>query len=176
MDATSTRSPNRLLTSLPATDFQLIRPHLKTIDLVHEAVLFEADDPVTRVYFPHSGIISLVVQLRGGEMIEAAMVGRDSIVGASSAMDGMVALNTGIVQVPGAASTLDVKRLRKLADDSNAFRTTLIRHEEALFAQAQQSAACNVSHTVEARLARWLLRSRDLTSSEIGRASCRERV
>ena len=166
MDATSARSPNRLLASLPAADFELLRPHLKTIELVHEVVLFEAGDPINHVYFPHSGIISLVVNLVGGEMIEAAMIGRDSIVGASSALDGKVALNTGIVRIPGVASTLEVERLRNIAEASTAFRTTLIRHEQVLFAQAQQSAACNASHTVEARLARWLLRCRDLAGGE----------
>jgi CRP-like cAMP-binding protein len=166
MDATSTQSPNRLLASLPATAFELLRPHLKTIDLVHEAILFETGDPVNRVYFPHSGVISLVVDLAGGEMIEAAMIGRDSIVGASSALVGKVELNKGIVQIAGVASTLDVQRLRKVAEASVAFRTTLIRHEQVLFAQAQQSVACNASHTVEARLARWLLRCRDLAGGE----------
>jgi hypothetical protein len=75
-------------------------------------------------------------------------------------------LNRGIVQVAGAASILDTDVLRKLADRSVIFRTTLIRHEQALFAQAQQSAACNASHGVEARLARWLLRTRDLAGGE----------
>ena len=56
--------------------------------------------------------------------------------------------------------------MREVADQSVAFRTTLIRHEQALFAQAQQSAACNASHSVEARLSRWLLRTRDLAGSD----------
>ena len=94
------------------------------------------------------------------------MVGRDSLVGGSAALDGRIALNRGIVQVEGTASILDVKTLREVADQSVAFRTTLIRHEQALFAQAQQSAACNASHSVEARLSRWLLRTRDLTGSD----------
>ena len=63
-------------------------------------------------------------------MIETAMIGRDSIVGAS---DGKVSLNKGIVQIPGATSTLDVGRLRNFAEESLAFRTTLIRHEQVLF-------------------------------------------
>jgi len=166
MDTPSAQSSNRLLASLPSADFELLRPHLKTIELIHEAVLFQAGDPVNSVYFPHSGVISLVVVLAGGEIIEAAMIGRDSIVGASSALDGKIALNTGIVQIPGAASILDVQRLREVAEASVAFRTTLIRHEQVLFAQAQQSAACNASHTVEARLARWLLRCRDLSGGD----------
>jgi CRP-like cAMP-binding protein len=166
MDTASARSPNHLLAALPSSDFESPRPHLKTIELVQETVLFEAGDAVERVYFPHSGIISLVVDLTGGETIEAAMVGRDSIAGASSALDGRVALNRGIVQLAGAASILDVQRLRKVAEASATFRTTLMRHEQVLFVQAQQSAACNASHAVEARLARWLLRSRDLSGSD----------
>src|ERR1700704_2400912 len=98
--------PNRLLAALPAADFELLSAQLKPIDLVHEKVLFEAGDLIQRVYFPHSGVISLVVNLADGQMIEAAMVGRDSVVGASAALDGRVALNTGIVQVSGTGSIL----------------------------------------------------------------------
>lgn len=160
------RHPNHLLASLPAADFALLQQHLKPIDMTHETVLFRAGDAVDQVYFPHSGVISLVVDLADGEMIEAAMIGRDSIVGGASALNGRVSLNTGIIQVPGNGSTMDVNRLRKVAEESVTFRTTLIRHEQVLFAQAQQSAACNASHTVEARLARWLLRTRDLSGSD----------
>jgi hypothetical protein len=67
-----------LLASLLPVDFELLRPHLNPAELVHEAVLFEAGDKIDRVSFPHSGIISLVVALAGGEAIEAAMIGRDS--------------------------------------------------------------------------------------------------
>jgi CRP-like cAMP-binding protein len=163
----SIQSQNHLLASLPSADFELLRPHLKQIELAHETVLFEAGDTVTHIYFPHSGVISLVVELADGQMIEAAMIGRDSLVGGSSALDGNIALNKGIVQIPGAASVLTVDRLRKAAEASVSFRTTLIRHEQVLLVQAQQSAACNASHAVEARLARWLLRSRDLSGADI---------
>jgi CRP-like cAMP-binding protein len=158
-------SPNRLLASLVRADIELLRPHLKPTELKNETVLYEAGDPVDRV-FPHSGIISLVVELSGGQVIEAAMIGRDSMLGATAALDGQVSLNKAIVQLPGTGETLDVGRFRDVAEQSPALRTTLLRHEQVLFAQAQQSAACNASHTVEARLARWLLRSRDLSGSD----------
>jgi CRP-like cAMP-binding protein len=163
MDA---QHPNHVLASLPAGDFESLQPHLRPLDMVQGDLLFDAGEDVNWVYLPHSGVISLVVGLGDGEMIEAAMVGRDSIVGAAAALDGRVWLNRGIVQVAGAASILDVETLRSIAGQSAAFRTTLIRHEQALFAQAQQSAACNASHSVEARLSRWLLRTRDLTGSD----------
>jgi CRP-like cAMP-binding protein len=157
--------PNRLLASLPASEFELLRPHLKPFAMVQGDLLFEAGDPVNWVYFPHDGVISLVVGLDEGQLIEAAMIGRDGVVGGSAALDGKVALNRGIVQIEGYSSILDVTILRRAADQSVKFRTTLIRHEQALFAQAQQSVACNATHTVEARLARWLLRSRELAGS-----------
>jgi CRP-like cAMP-binding protein len=160
------QSPNRLLDSLSPEDFELLRPHLAPVHLHHAAVLFEAGERMDRVYFPHSGIISLVVVLSEGEVIEAAMIGRDSILGGAAAMDGLISLNKAIVQLTGKAETLDVAHLREIADKSPEFRTTLVRHEQVLFAQAQQSAACNAAHTVEARLSRWLLRSRDLSGSD----------
>lgn len=159
-------SPNYLLASLSASDFSLLRPHLQVVELVQEVVLFAAGDSMTHVYFPHSGVISLVVSLAGGETVEVASIGRDSIFGALAALDGKISLTDAIVQLPGTASILGISHLRFAAERSIAFRTTLMRHEQALFAQAQQSAACNACHAVEARLARWLLRMRDLTGSD----------
>jgi CRP-like cAMP-binding protein len=161
------RSANQLLAALPPADFELLRPHLRSVDFVQGDVLFHTGDTIHRVYFPHIGVISIVVDLAEGGMIEAAMVGRDSIAGASAALDGGISLNVGIVQLPGNGCMLGVPELRKIADDRPSFRTMLMRHEQALFAQAQQSAACNVSHGLENRLARWLLRTRDLSESHM---------
>ena len=157
---------NGLLASLPSADLEALRPHLRTIELVQGTVLIEAGETMKEVCFPHVGIISLVVNLTTGENVETAMVGRDSVVGGSSAFDGQVALNKAIVQIAGEGSVLDIPPLRRLATASVEFRTTLIRHDQLILVQAQQSAACNIIHTVEARLARWLLRSRDLMGSD----------
>jgi hypothetical protein len=75
-----------------------------------------------------------VVELAGGEAIEAAMVGRDSMLGATSALDGEVSLNESIIQLPGSGETLDVARLREMAEQSPILRTTLLHHEQVLFA------------------------------------------
>ncbi len=158
--------PNGLLASLPQEDFELIRPQLRTIKLAQEMVLIDAGAPLTKVYFPHGGVISLVVSLSEGKAVEVAMVGRDSVFGGSAALDGKISLTSAVVQYPGIASTLDVGLLRAAADRSLSFRTALIRHDQALFAQATQTAACNASHTVEARLSRWLLWMRHLSGSD----------
>jgi CRP-like cAMP-binding protein len=107
-------SANHLLASLPSQDFGFLRAHLKTIELVQETVLVAAGDRLKRVFFPHSGVISLVVSLAAGGMVEVAMIGRDSVFGGTAALDGSISLTDAIVQLPGWASTLDVEiALRK---------------------------------------------------------------
>jgi CRP-like cAMP-binding protein len=97
-------SPNLFLACLAQSEFDALRPHLEDIHLPSQTVLFETGDHIKRVYFPLSGVVSLVVDLRSGETIEAAMIGRESLVGASSAFDGQVALNRAVIQVQGEAS------------------------------------------------------------------------
>src|SRR4051812_22103842 len=104
--------------------------------------------------------------MEAGNMIETAMVGRDGTANATSALDGKTSFQKAIVQVAGAASVISSDTLRSIANDFEPFRSVLIRHEQVLLAQAQQSAGCNASHTVEARMCRWLLRIRDLTGSD----------
>src|ERR1700736_6013479 len=136
------RPPNRLLQVLPAPEFLSLYLHLESVELVKETVLIEAGAPIQQVYLPHSGVVSMMVSLSEGQTVEVAMVGRDSIVGVSAALDGGPALTDAIVVVPGTASVLKAADFRAAADRSRAFRNLLARHEQALFAQAQQAAAC----------------------------------
>jgi CRP-like cAMP-binding protein len=164
--AQSPYTSNFVLASLSAADIGVLQPHLRFVELPQETVLFEAGDTISQVVFPHAGIVSLVVDLSSGEMIEAAMIGREGLVGGLSALDTQISVSRAVVQVAGAASTLDVEHVRQRAERSVDFRTMLVRHEQVLLAQSQQSAACNAVHTLEARLSRWLLRCRDLLGSE----------
>ncbi len=161
-----THSANHLLASLDGYKIATLQPYLKILELPVETVLFETGDTIKTVYFPLSGVFSMVVDLATGEMIESAMVGRDSLVGGSAAFDNQASLNRVVVQVAGAASALNVDRFRELAQQSESFRAKLARHEHFLLAQAQQSAACNATHPLEERLSRWLLRCRDLLDSD----------
>ena len=161
------RSPNGFLASLAAEDYgRLIRPHLRTADLAQEFVLVEVDETLKRAYLPHRGVISLVVRLARGENVQVAMIGRDSIFGAFSALGDATALNSAVVLISGVASTLDLDRLRAAAEQSATFRAMLARHGLAVLAQIQQTAGCNASHSVESRLARCLLQTRDRSSSD----------
>ena len=161
------RSPNGFLSSLSADDFELVRPYLRTADMVPQTVLAEVGETFKRAYLPHNGVISLIVRLARGEHVQIAMIGRDSILGGSlSAFGDGVALNTAVVLAPGTASTLEFDRLRAAAEQSATFRAALGWHGMAIYAQVQQTAGCNAAHTVESRLARCLLQTRDLSGSD----------
>jgi CRP-like cAMP-binding protein len=160
-----TRPSNGFLSALSADDYELLRPHLRTIDLPHEAVLVETGETLKRAYFPHHGVISLVVKLAKGEHVQIAMIGRDSLLGTLSISGDAYALNTAVVLVPGAASMMDVDRLQDAAEQSGTMRTLLTRHGLAVYAQVQQAAGCNVAHPVEARLSRCLLHIHDLSGN-----------
>lgn len=130
-----------------------LSPRLQRVELVKQTVLIEAGDPFTHIYLPHNGTISRMVRLSGGQTVEVATIGRDSIFGAAAALDGGQSLTSAVVILPGTASMLDAANFRAAVHRSVTFRATLARHEQALLAMTQQSAACN-AYSVEARLSR----------------------
>src|SRR3954451_17463307 len=164
--APPTNLPNHFLERLSPDDSDLLRPHLRQENLTLREILFRPEEQVPRVYFPTAGIISLVVGLSDGFWVEAGMVGRNSVVGGGSALDGRLAINQAIVQVDGSSLTVDSGVLRTLATESDSLRAALMRHELMNFALTQQVAACNARHELDERLCRWLLQSRDLVSSD----------
>jgi len=157
---------NMLLDSLSASDAASIGPLLKPVHLKSKQVLFAAGDTIKTVYFPTGAVVSLVIGMVSGSTVEAAMVGRDGVVGASSALDGRISLSSAVVQLEGSSLMCEVGALRGTALQSHTFLSTLIRHEQTLFAQAQQSTACMANHELGERLCRWLLRARDLCGSD----------
>src|SRR3977135_4394801 len=157
---------NLLLDLVSLSDLKLLQPHLRPAYFKQHHVLFEADEKIRHVYFPAGAVVSLIITLSTGEMVEAAMVGMDGVVGASAALDGKVSLSRGVIQLPGEIIVCDIDALKTAALLSPKLMALLIRHEQTVYAQAQQSAACFASHPVEARLSRWLLRARDLSGGE----------
>ena len=130
-------------------------------------VLAETHQLVQRVYFPHSGIISCVVELRGGGAIETGMIGKDGAWGASQALDGKVSLNHVVIQVSGTASVMDTDQMRQLASEHPALRDLLVQYEQFFLSHVQQTAACNAAHTVQARACKWLFRMNDLVGPDL---------
>jgi len=157
---------NAILASLSASDSAALHPYLRPVELQQKTVLYNAGDSVNHVYFPTTAVISLVVALITGETTEAAMVGNDGAVGMASVLDGRIASSRAIVQLGGEAMACSPAGFRSAVLQSEKLLGTAMRHEQALFAQAQQSTACMAQHEVEARLCKWLLRARDLSGSD----------
>jgi CRP-like cAMP-binding protein len=159
-------SPNQLLASLPASEFELIRPDIRTAVLTLGDVLVEAGAELPLVYFPHGGVISSVINLTDGETIEVGMFGRDGVFGAAAALNGGVSPTAAIVQYPGAATVLEARRFESIAMRSPSLKSLVMQHQWIDFIQAEQLAACNASHDVSSRVSARLLRLRDLAQSD----------
>ncbi|WP_245412026.1 Crp/Fnr family transcriptional regulator [Methylocella silvestris] len=136
------------------------------MDLPLGAVFFRAEDIINRIYFPSSGVVSLVVGVSTGHFVEAGMFGRNTVIGASTLLDGSVALNQAIGLVKGSGMVGERSDLKGLADRSGTLRKSFAAHEQAIFAHVQQVAVCNNVHELEARFCRWLLQLRDLIQSD----------
>ncbi|WP_420135735.1 Crp/Fnr family transcriptional regulator [Rhodopseudomonas sp.] len=163
---TSRQSPNDLLAALPSSDFDLLRPHLRTIEMDFGQVLVEAGEPVKYVIFPHNGIVSTMERLRRGETIEAGVIGRDSVVGSGAALYDMPSPSAAIVRFPGTASAIEAGHFRTLAELSSALRSAVSRDLWLRSVKAEQTAACNAAHSAEQRLCRRLLQSRAMSGSD----------
>jgi CRP-like cAMP-binding protein len=155
-------SKNELLALLPPSELQELNRHLRRVPLSYGAVVHEAGNPIDRVYFPESAVFSLVVGLTGGELIESATVGWDGAVGGFAALHHRAALGRAVVQVEGTALVIGVDRLREICTHSSSLYRLLGFYNQFLYAQAQQTAACNAAHSLEARLCRRLLRMHEL--------------
>ncbi len=165
--AIPSRRTNRLLAMLPAADFALLVPDLKDMPLERGTVLRESGDPLQHVYFPHGGMISILAVLPSGQAVETATVGHEGAVGATAALGSRLTFGRAIVQLPGTASRIASSRFQAAAAQSGALRELMLRYNEFMLAQTQQSAACNILHDVEARLCRWLLHSHDRLDGDI---------
>lgn len=157
---------NLLLEALPAAERQALASHLLPVNLRQQQILFDVRDAVEQIYFPIDAVVSLVIPLSTGEIIETAMVGRDGVVGAAAALNGRPSLNRAIIQIGGQSLACAIGPLKAILNEHSSIRSLIGAHEQALFAQAQQCAACNATHVIETRLSKWLLRAADLCGSD----------
>ncbi len=151
---------NRFLAALPAPDFALLAPHLRAVALDRGAMLHDAGDEIEHVYFPHSGMVSLVAVMQSGATVETMTVGRGGVIGVTAGLGSRRAFGRAIVQLPGAAARMARGQFHSAAKESNAVHELVVGYNDLLISQIQQSVACNALHMLEARLCRWLLQCR----------------
>jgi CRP-like cAMP-binding protein len=134
--SSSARPPslaNKILSSLPHDQFEMLSPHMTSEFLEQGVVLIEAGDELDFVYFPHNGMLSLLSVLKDGRAIETATVGREGAVGAMSGLGFYTSLVRVVVQLPLDLTKIPVGRFRKAAARSDTVRNLCIQYNEVLF-------------------------------------------
>jgi CRP-like cAMP-binding protein len=152
---------NHLLAALPQIDFDLLAPGLETVVLARDEVLARAGDPIDHLFFPHSGAISLMIDMAKGQTVATALIGREGAVGSLSVLGPSPSAITAVVRAEGTASRIRASGFLAAFNSSPSVRHAIQIHASAMLTRFQLSAACNALHPVEARMARWLLHLRD---------------
>jgi CRP-like cAMP-binding protein len=156
---------NSLLAALPRKSYRRLLPGLAPVDLAFGEVLYDAGEPIRDVYFPSQSLVSLLTLVEGHLALEVGMVGREGMVGIPLALGVEVSPVRALVQGAGPALRMSADRFRKELPRNPALQRELHRYVHAMMAQISQTAGCNRFHVVEARLARWLLMTRDRVRS-----------
>ena len=155
------RARNRLLDALSDADYDLLAEHLRPQEMKLHDVLYEAEDEVDTVWFPETGMASVISVMLDGDMIETAVIGREGCVGLTEACGSGVTFSRVIVQGPGRFWRAPTGAWRDAFGRSSNLRILVHDHLELMMTEARQVIACRNLHAVEQRLAWWLLECQD---------------
>ena len=154
------------IAALDPADRARIEPHLNERPFAQGQMLYDAGEAVEEVWFPMSGVVSLMTILDNDRMIETAAIGREGLVGVTCGPMNARAASRAIAQVEGVSACCPSEVFADALHQSEAMRTALAKFTESLFAQVQQTAACNAQHRLDERLARWLLTIHDRSEGD----------
>ena len=152
---------NRLLLALPARNLKRLLPELQRIPCEREQVLLDADSSLDAVYFPDSGVVSVVAVYADGNIIEMATVGREGCTAIQAVFGAKKSSVRLFVQIPGSAAQMPRAVFNRAMKSMPAFRGLMFAYVQAFLEQVMVSVACNGAHSLKERLARWLLMMRD---------------
>ncbi len=157
---------NRLLALFAPADIALFKNHLRPVTLEYRMMLCEPYRPVEFVYFPVTGVASLVNTMADGFATEVGTIGNEEIVGLPVVLSDSVGPSNVYIQVPGEGLRLPAELLRDAIERSRSVRTVLAHYVHAFFNQVAQSAACGHAHSLDQRCCRWLLMTHDRVQSD----------
>ena len=161
-DRTNFLRSNRLLQILPNSVYRKLQPHLKLVHLTQGEILHLAGETIQEVYFPIDCMLSITLTMCNGSTVETGLVGKRDLLGINALMGRAESTHTEyIVQVSGRALKADARIMRSLFLQDPQLQDIMLRHTQALIAQISQTTACNRFHTIDQRLARWLLEARE---------------
>ena len=152
---------NRLLTALPPAEWAYLRPHMEPVPLGVGQVLYRTGEPIAHVYFPRSGVVSLLTSLGDGSAIAVGLVGREGMVGLPVVLGADTTRGDAICLLPGDALRLGTAALRERLREAGALRERLARYTHERLVETAQAIACSRRHTVVQRCACWLLMTHD---------------
>lgn len=158
---------NRFLRALTPATRALFESHLTAHDGAIGDVLQQPNAPIDAVWFPLSGLVSTLRALEGDTSVEVDAVGPDGFVGLEIALGSTRCVDRWMVQSPGRFARLDENIFRDAIEHDPVLRKAVRRYATAIFAVRGQWIACNARHTIEQRLAKWLLATRDRVGEDI---------
>jgi CRP-like cAMP-binding protein len=161
MNALSNWPRNRLLLALPSRNLKQLMPELEHIHCQGEQVLMDADSSLDNVFFPHSGVVSVVAVYADGSVIEMATIGREGCSGVQAVFGAKSSSVRLLVQIPGSAAKMSRAAFTRAMKSMPSFRDLMYAYVQAFLEQVLVSVACNGAHSLKERLARWLLMMRD---------------
>lgn len=162
----ATKVGNRLLAALPPADFALLAPHLRKVALERDSVLVGSGDRVEHLLFPQSGAVAAIMELPNGQTVATAIIGHEGAIGLVSALGGLRSPMTAVVRIPGTALRILPAQFLAAQHRSPAITAMAQVFTRSILTQFQHVAACNALHSVEARLARWLLQIHDRANGD----------
>jgi CRP-like cAMP-binding protein len=161
------KSLNWLLAGLPKEEYERLLPNLDAVSLRLGQVLYQPQEPIHYLYFPDNGcVVSLTTTMEDGSTVEVGAVGSEGLVGLSVFWGVRVTPYGAVVQIPGSALRLNADVLKRMLNQLGSLHSILLRYTHAMVVQIAQTSACNCKHTLEERLARWLLVCHDRARSD----------
>jgi CRP-like cAMP-binding protein len=158
---------NRLLLSLPPRNLKQLAPKLEFIRCEGDQILLDVDASIDHVFFPNSGVISVVAVYADGNMIEMATIGREGCTGVQAFFGARRSSARLLVQIPGSAAKMSRAAFNRAMKSMPSFRDLMLAYVQAFLEQVLVSAACNGRHSLKERLARWLLMMRDRSDTDV---------
>jgi CRP-like cAMP-binding protein len=166
MSAQSNWPRNRLLLALPSSNPKQLTPELEHIRCQREQVLMDVDSSLDYVFFPDSGVVSVVAVYADGSIIEMATVGREGCTGVQAIFGAKTSSARLLVQIPGDAAKMSRAAFTRAMGSMPSFRNLMYAYVQAFLGQVLVSVACNGAHSLKQRLARWLLMMRDRSDDD----------